>query len=210
MIITISREFGSGGRELGKRLADALEIPCYDHQIIDMVAEKSNMSKDYVAWMSEKDVRSFYPATIGRSFISMNSAAHQSMQITAAEHEIIKRVAKEGPCVIVGRAADAVLSDMAPFNIFVCASEESKLARCRERAKSGESLSDKEILKKCKEIDRERRAYHEAYSLKKWGDAASYDLCINTSGKEIKALIPAIAAYLKAWFAQGEAENKQA
>lgn len=200
MIITISREFGSGGRELGKRLADALEIPCYDHQIIDMVAEKSNMSKDYVAWMSEKDVRSFYPATIGRSFMAMNTAAHQSMQIAAAEHELIKRVAKEGPCVIVGRAADAILSDMEPFNIFVCANEASKLARCRERASSNEHLTDKEILKKCRDIDKERRAYHEVYSSKKWGDAASYDLCINTSGKEIKSLIAPIAAYLKAWF----------
>lgn len=59
-VITISREFGSGGRELGKRLAEALSIPCYDHQIIDMVAEKENMSKEYVAHMSEKDMRVFY------------------------------------------------------------------------------------------------------------------------------------------------------
>ena len=65
-IITVSREFGSGGRELGKRLADALQVPCYDQQIIDMIAQKKNLDRDYIAHVSEKDVRMFYPSTIGK------------------------------------------------------------------------------------------------------------------------------------------------
>ena len=199
-IITISREFGSGGRELGKRLAEALGIPCYDHQIIDMVAEKENMSKEYVAHMSEKDMRVFYPTTISRGFSTPNYTLMQSAQIAAAEHNLIKQFAAEGDCVIIGRAADAVLREMEPFSIFVCANEESKLARCKARARDGENLSDKEILRKCKEIDKHRRTYREMYCNSKWGEAGSFDLCINTSGKEIKALVPALAGYIKAWY----------
>lgn len=199
-IITISREFGSGGRELGKRLAEALGIPCYDHQIIDMVAEKENMNRDYVANLSEKDIQVFYPATIGRGFTMPNYTMMQSAQITASEHELIKKLASEGDCVIIGRAADAILRDLNPLSIFVCADEESKLVRCKARAKDGEKLSDKDILRKCKEIDKRRRSYREMYCKRKWGEAASFDLCINTSGKEIKKLIPGLIQYIQAWY----------
>lgn len=69
-IITISREFGSGGRELGKRLADALGIPCYDHEIMDMVAEKHGFDKNYISHVSEKDIRVFYPSTVAHRLIA--------------------------------------------------------------------------------------------------------------------------------------------
>ena len=72
-IITVSREFGSGGRELGKRLADALGVPCYDHEIIERVAEKHGFDQNYVSHISEKDIRVFYPSTVGNRF--MNPAA---------------------------------------------------------------------------------------------------------------------------------------
>ena len=75
-IITISREFGSGGRELGKRLADALGVPCYDQQIIDMIAQEKNLDKNYIAHVSEKDVRMLYPSTIGKHIIAPNYIGH--------------------------------------------------------------------------------------------------------------------------------------
>lgn len=199
-IITISREFGSGGRELGKRLADALGIPCYDHQIIDMVAEKTKLHKDYVASMSEKDIQIFYPTTIGHGFSMPSYAIMQSAEIINAEQDLIKQFAAEGDCVIIGRAADAILDDYNPFSIFVCADDASKIARCRARAKDGENFTDRQILKKCKSIDKQRRIYREMYSSAKWGMASSFDLCINTSGKEIKSLVPSLIAYLNAWF----------
>lgn len=80
-IITISREFGSGGRELGKRLADYLGVACYDHEIIDMVAEKLNMDKTYVHHISEKDVRVFYPSTIGRRFLAPTQASQGTVKV---------------------------------------------------------------------------------------------------------------------------------
>lgn len=85
-IITISREFGSGGRELGKRLADALHVPCYDHEIIEMVAQKSGLDKDYVAHVSEKDIRVFYPATIAHRLIAPHPVMQQPVSVAVAEH----------------------------------------------------------------------------------------------------------------------------
>ena len=195
-IITISREFGSGGRELGKRLADALGIPCYDSQIIEMVAQKENLDKNYVASRSENEIRMFYPSTIARGFSRYNYAMLQSVQIMASEQELILKLAEEGDCVIVGRAADIILADKKPFRIFVCADEQSKLERCRARAEEDENLSDKDILRKCREIDKRRASHRKMFTERPWGSASGYDLCINTSGKEIKELIDPIVAYI--------------
>lgn len=201
-IITISREFGSGGREVGKRLADALGIPCYDHEIIDMVAEKHGFNKEYVAHISEKDIRIFYPRTIAHRLIIPHPATHQPMKIVAAEHELIRQLAAESDCVVVGRCADIVCRDMHPFNIFVYADRASKLQRCRERATINEHFSEKEMLRRMKQIDKERAAYRNLFIEDDWGNKEPYHLCINTSRMNIKALIPAIAEYAKIWFAQ--------
>ena len=199
-IITISREFSSGGRELGKRLADALSIPCYDHQIIEMVAERQGLDKSYVANLSEQDIHVFYPNTIGRGFINSGLAVLPSMQIAAEENKLIRELAEKGDCVIVGRAADIILKDYNPLNIFVYADTESKLVRCRNYADDTEHLSDRQLLRKIKRIDKKRASYRTLFTDKKWGHRESYDLCINTSGKDIKKLIPSLADYVRAWF----------
>ncbi len=197
MIITVSREFGSGGRELGKRLADAYGIPCYDHQIIDMVAENNGFDKNYVANLSENDAGVFYASTIGRGFNMPSQMMMQSAQITAAEHDIIRELSEEGDCVIVGRCADVILEKKSPFRIFVYADDKSKIARCRERAKDNEAqLSDKALLRKIRSIDKRRRSYRAMFSDKLWGKASSYDLCINTSGKNIKDVVEGVIAYI--------------
>ncbi|MBE6570270.1 MAG: cytidylate kinase-like family protein [Ruminococcaceae bacterium] len=203
-IITISREFGSGGRELGKRLADALGIPCYDQQIIELVAEKEKLDKNYVASRSEKEISAFYPTTIARGFYSPGYMMMQTVQIMSSEHDIIRQLAKEGDCVIVGRAADVILEEYNPFRIFVCADDASKIARCKARAEADEKLEDKEILRKCHTIDKRRASYRRMLTDKKWGSAAASDLCINTSNREIKSLLPAILNYIEAWYAEAE------
>ena len=199
-IITISREFGSGGRELGKRLADELGIPCYDHEIIEMVSEKHGFDKNHVANVSERDIRMFYPTTIAHRLVAPHPMAQQSISITVAEHELIKELAKQGDCVIVGRCADVICREMAPFNIFVYADKLSKLARCESRADENERFTEKDMLRKMKQIDRERAAYRALFTEDEWGRKESYHLCINTSGREIKTLIPAVAEYAKLWF----------
>lgn len=199
-IITVSREFGSGGRELGKRIAEALGIPCYDHQIIEMVAEKQGLDPHYVEHISQNDLRGFYPTTIGRSFALPHFAMIQSIEIATAEHELLKELASAGDCVVVGRCADVVLDEMHPFNIFVCATDEAKLLRCRKKAGSDEHYSDRQLLRKMRDSDKRRRNYRAMFTDKKWGMGSSYHLSVNTTGKEIKDLVPAIVAYINAWF----------
>lgn len=210
-IITVSRQFGSGGRELGKRLADAFSIPCYDQQIIEMVAEKEKLDKNYVANMSERELRAFYPSTIARGFSRSNENLIRSAQLMASEQELIRKLALEGDCVIVGRAADIILADLKPFRVFVCAEDSAKLERCRARESASDTgkalLSDKEMLKKCHEIDRRRSAYRSMFTDKKWGDATAYDLCVNTTESDIKDMIPGLTAYISDWFNNKKEKN---
>lgn len=199
-IITISREFGSGGRELGKRLAEALGVPCYDSQIIEMVAEKQGLDKDYVESASERDISAFYPTTIGVRFSSTSFFINQSVELFTEQTKAIRELASKGDCVIVGRCADIILSEQKPFNIFVYADKESKIKRCMERAKDGEVLTEKDIEKKMKEIDKGRADLRKALSEFKWGEKEGYHLMVNTSGKEIKTLVPGLAEYVKGYF----------
>lgn len=202
-IITISREFGSGGRELGKRLAEYLNVPIYDHEIIEMVAHEQGLNPKYVSKVSESDIKSFYPTTIGNRFNISHAPAYQPMNTILAEQDLIKRLAEEGDCVIVGRGADILLREMHPFNIFVYADVAAKLERCSLRAKPDEKLTAKDLQKKMKKIDKDRAAFRALFTEEKWGHKESYHLCINTSGKEIKYFIPAIAEYSKIWFGKG-------
>lgn len=199
-IVTISREFGSGGRELGKRLADALGVACYDHEIVDMVAQRHGFDRAYVDKVSEKDIRVFYPSTIAHRLITPHPASQQTVRVMTAEHDIIRQVAAREDCVIVGRCADVILRDFQPLNLFVYADSASKLTRCKARAHGEDTLSDKEFMRRMKQVDKERAAYRGLFTEETWGDKAAYHLCVNTSGREIKALVPALAGYVNAWF----------
>ncbi len=200
-IITISREFGSGGRELGKRLAEALHIPCYDHEIIEMIAKENGFNEDYVAHMSEKSIEAAYPLTIGHRFgVPPFQIMDQPIRVAVAQRQILENFAKSGDCVIVGRGADVILKAYKPLNIFVYADKESKIERCQRRAPAGEDMTASEIEKRMKQIDRNRSQHHQMYSDSKWGAKESYDLCINTSRRYVKDLVPAIAKFCEDWF----------
>ncbi|WP_343252299.1 cytidylate kinase-like family protein [Ligaoa zhengdingensis] len=199
-IITISREFGSGGRELGKRLAEALGVPCYDQQIIEMIAEKKKLDKSYVAHVSEKDIRVLYPSTIGKHIIAPNYIGHQSVQIMVEQKKLIEELATQGDCVIVGRCADLILKAYQPLNIFVYADQETKVTRCMERSDETENLSPEQLVRKMKEIDKNRASYRAMFTSDRWGSKEGYHLCVNTSGKGIKTLISGLTAYVNGWF----------
>ena len=204
-VITISRAFGSGGRELGKRLADELGIPCYDHEIIEMIAKENGFDERYVANVSEKSIEAAYPLTIGHRFaMPPLHIMDQPIRVAAAQRQIIENFAKQSDCVIVGRCADVILEDMKPLNLFVYADMESKVQRCIERAPEGEDLTRNELIRMIRQIDKQRAQHHQMYSDVKWGNKEAYHLCVNTSGKEIKKLIPALAQYARAWFGEEE------
>lgn len=204
-IITISREFGSGGRELGKRLAEELGIPCYDHEIIEMIAKENGFDERYVANVSEKSIEAAYPMTIGHRFaMPPLQIMDQPIRVAAAQRQIIENFAGKSDCVIVGRCADSILEDLNPMNLFVYADMASRVQRCVDRAPAGEDLTRKELEKMINQIDKQRRQYHQMYSDRRWGDKEGYHLCVNTSNREIKSLIPALAAYVKVWFENQE------
>lgn len=203
MIITISREFGSGGRELGKRLADELSIPCYDNEIIHYVSEHGGFDASFVANSGEKSITSFYTGTIAHRFSSpADNNVKLKIDLASAQREILIGFAEAGDCVIVGRAADVILSDYHPFNIFVHASKEARIERTLSRSADGEKLSKKDVERKMKEIDRQRARHRADFTNTKWGDMKNYHLCINTTGTEIKNLIPGLASYIRAWFGE--------
>ena len=203
MIITISREFGSGGRELGKRLAEALHIPCYDHQIIEMIAKENGLNADYVANVGEKCIEAAYPMTIGHRLAMMPvTVMDQPIRVAVAQRQLLEKFAQQGDCVVVGRCADVILKDYHPLNLFVYANAESKIQRCIDRAPEGEHLSRNDIARRMKQVDKNRAQYRQMFADSKWGAKETYHLCVNTSGHQIKDLIPGLAAFVRCWYGE--------
>lgn len=197
-IITISREFGSGGRELGKRMAELLGFSYYDKEIISAIAKENNLDEAYVDKIVEKGIRS-YPATIGRTFSYPTFHQKNTTAILVAQHKIIKTLAAKENCIVMGQSADIILREHDPFNLFIYADMSSKIDRCHERAAENEPLTDKELVRKIKQVDAERIRSRRLLTDLKWGERESYHLCVNTTGKQIKALAPQIAEYTKFW-----------
>ncbi len=201
-IITISREFGSGGRELGKRLADALGVPCYDKEVIREVAKLQGITPEHVEYITQSDIRKIYPMTIGRSLLAQIQYNETAMQVFSAEQGVIKKLAAQGDCVFIGRSSDILLQELKPLNIFVHAEKEAKLARCLAHIRPGET--PKEIEKQMRRIDKDRASNHQLLSDYGWGRKEGYHLCVNTTGVDIKALSQVLAEYAKTWFAGRE------
>lgn len=197
-IITISREFGSGGREIGKRLADYLGISYFDSEIVEELSKQTNLNKNYLDDKLEKGI-SHYSISFGSSFSRISNASNSAM-LLAKQHNVIKKIAAENDCIIIGRGADVALSQLMPFKIFVYADLQSKIARCKSRMSDSEKLSDKDIKKKIKLIDKGRKSTHDLYAPYVWGDKKAYDLCVNTTGLDIKIIVPAIAVIAENYF----------
>ena len=197
-IITIGREFGSGGRELGRRLSEELGIAYYDQEIIEEIAKRTDMSEQYIRQISESRPVIAFPIHVRHSFYSAaNTALKQSVAIFAEQHKLLKELAEKSDCVIVGRCADYILRDEKPLRIFVYADKDSKIKRCIERKSVDENLSEQQMLRKMKDIDKGRAKYYEFFSERKWGARENYDLMVNTSGADIKHVSAAIAGYMK-------------
>lgn len=204
-IITVSREFGSGGREIGKRIADILGTDYYDSEIISAVARNKNLDEHYV----ENILNNHGWNDFALNFCSTISSAHcmhtDRIDLLVEQTNVIERIAELGEdFVIVGRNADIILEKYHPFNIFVCADTKAKLERCRSRAPAGEDLSDKELLKKMKEIDKSRLRSRELISGTSWGSHDSYHMIVNTSDWDIRELAPAVAEFANKWFMRGK------
>lgn len=194
-IITISREFGSGGKEIGKRLADKLGYAYYDSKIIDLLVKETGMSEEYITNISEKGIYPI-PFQFGKTFTTSLSIQKNQTDILVKQTKILKEIADKGNVVIVGRGANIILKDYNPLNIFVYADMESKIKRCREKGSKDEILTDKDLLNKIKDIDKSRKAFNSLISNTEWGNKENYNLCINTSNINIKNIINPLAEYI--------------
>lgn len=193
-IITISREFGSGGRELGKRLADLLSYDYYDKEIIFAIAENKGMDGEYVEKVLSNHGWMNYPLTF-RSTLSTPSV-NLHIQLLLEQRKVMKEIALFGNnCIFVGRSADVILQEYHPFNVFVCADMHSKVKRCMERADKDEKLTEKELIYKIKGIDKSRINTREMIGGGTWGERLNYHLTVNTSGWRIKELAAAVKDY---------------
>jgi cytidylate kinase len=197
-IITIGREFGSGGRELGRRLARELGFDYYDKEILTEIAKHTSLSEEYVQQVVENQPRQLFPITVGHSFLYLDTQPlQQASTVFHAQQEIIRKMAERSDCVIVGRCADYILRDMKPFRIFVYADMQSRIDRCRSRAPEGENMSDKEYKQQITSMDKSRARYYDFYTDTKWGDKLNYELCINTTGQDIPTLASFVAKIFK-------------
>ena len=197
-IITIGREFGSGGREFGRRLAEELNYEYYDKEIITEISKHTSLSEEYVKEVLEKKPHNLYPITIGQSMAIFNDYQTKQIQsIYTAQCEILKYLAEKSNCVIVGRWADYILKEYNPYRIFVHASMESRINRCLSRKNENEDLDSKKLEKYIKKVDKDRAKYYEFYTYQKWGDKKNYDLCVNTTNVNIKEIVSVIAKIFK-------------
>lgn len=197
MIITVSRQFGSGGRELGKRLADELGLKYYDRELVTEIAAKTALNEDYVHSVLESGGINNFAFSYARTIPVVSTVPDCVTDVLVEQQNVIKAIGAKGDCVIVGRCADVILAEYKPVKLFVYADDASKIKRCRERASEGENLSDKQILKEAKRIDKGRAKLYDLLSNTEWGDKDAYDLMINTSNKNIKLLIPSLAKFVK-------------
>lgn len=183
-VITISRQFGSGGHEIGQKLADLYGIKCYDKELLSRAAKESGFCEEIIETQDERPTTSFlYNLVMDTYSFGYNASQFIDMPISQkiflAQFDTIKKIADEGPCVIVGRCADYALSDRNNvLNIFISANEEDKI---KHIMKNNDIKSEKEAKDLMIKTDKQRQSYYNYYTSKKFGRADSYDLCVNSS-----------------------------
>lgn len=199
-VITIGRQFGSAGREIGERVAEYFGIKCYDKELLSRAAKESGFCEEMIQNHDERPTNSFlYNLVMDTYSFGYNASSFIDMPIShkvfLAQFDTIKKIADEGPCVIVGRCADYALSEYKNcVNLFIYANEQAKIKHLCERFQDlNEQKARDMIIKK----DRQRQSYYNYYSSKKWGRADSYDLCIDSSKLGIDGTVKLIAQYVE-------------
>ena len=197
-IVTISRQYGSGGRYIGKKLSEKLGIPCYDEKLIDMVAKESGFAQDFVAEKGERMTGSLLfniasSLSYANNILSGNGMSLQD-EIYFTQNRIIKELADKGPCVIVGRCADYILREREDcLNVFIFADNESKI----ERAEKYFNITREEAPAVLKKKDKARANHYKYYTDQEWGMASNYDLCLNSGLIGIEGCVKAIQQVLE-------------
>lgn len=194
-VITISREFGSGGRELGLKLAERLGIPFYDKELIVMAAEDSDLAEEAFHYHEETVANLPEQRPDMPRYTPFSSIYEVSMsdQLFLAQSRVIRKLAERGPCVIVGRCSDMVLEES--MDIFVYANMKKRVERMLS-IQPDTNLKDME--RKIRDIDRKRKDYYQYYTGNTWGKAQNYTLCLNAGVIGVDRCLDTVLCYLDA------------
>lgn len=189
-IITISREFGSGGRTIGRGVAEKLGIPCYDHEIIAKVAEKSGLSSAYI---KEHGEYTHEGGWIGSMFSARDYRSGQSSQdiLWTEQRNVVLELSEKGSCVIVGRCADHILKEKADLlTVFIHASMEKRAERIVKVYGESEETPEKRLRDK----DKRRKAYYRLYTDMEWGIAQNYHIALDSGALGVDKCIEIITS----------------
>ena len=182
-VITIGRQYGSGGKEVGLRLAEELGIKCYDKELLDRAAKDSGLCQELFENNDEKPTNSFlYSLVMDTYSLGYSSGNYTDMPINhkvfLAQFDAIKKIADEGPCILVGRCADYALEEYDNvLSVFIHADLDSRIRRIARIYDLTDAKAKDMIVK----TDKKRASYYNYYSNKKWGAAESYDICLDSS-----------------------------
>lgn len=205
LVITIGRQFGSGGRELGRKIADLLGIRYYDKELLSQAASDSGLSPEFVENNDERFPR-FISSAMSFSMGFNNMSWYQSPtsisgdSIYETQSDVIRQLASQGSCVIVGRSADYILRDHPTVvNIFVHAPAECCIDRIMERSDIDTRAKAEKLRQRTNKL---RSNYYNFYTDKRWGDSTSYDLCFDTSLLSTDAIARIVAQYVTLRFPQ--------
>ncbi|MBR2949719.1 MAG: cytidylate kinase-like family protein [Lachnospiraceae bacterium] len=194
-VITIGRQFGSGGHEIGERVAEYFGIKCYDKELLSRAAKDSGFCEEMIKSHDERPTNSFlYNIVMDTYSFGYNASSFVDMPIShkvfLAQFDTIKQIASEGPCVIVGRCADYALSEFDNcINFFIYADEDAKVKRLVDKYE----ISEEKALDLMQKKDKQRQSYYNYYSDKKWGRADTYDFCLNSAKLGIEGTVKLIA-----------------
>ncbi len=203
IVVTIARQYGSGGKTIGEMYAKEMGIPCYGSNLLQMASEESGINETLFRQLDEKLrnsplLRMTTDVYDGKVIPPGNKDFVSAKNLFNYQAEVIKRLAKTETCVIVGRAADFVLKDYPNVvSVFVHASEEFNLARAMER----NSMTTEEMKKFIATTDKYRSEYYKHYTGREWSDARNYDLCLNSGKLGFEKCVEEIKAYIKVRFA---------
>lgn len=197
LIINVGRQLGSGGREIGTRLAKDLGIKFYDKELLDLAAQESGFDKKFFERNDEhKGLLKMIFCSFAPIFGNSNPYANQlsDESLFKFQSDAIRKAAREDSCVFVGRCADYILRDDPHcINIFITAHLDDRA----ERVSKLLNITREEAIKKCEEGDDQRSSYYNYYTTKTWGAAASYDLCVNSSILGIDRTVELIKQFIE-------------
>lgn len=196
-VITIGREFGSGGHDIGIKLAEKLGVKCYDKELLELAAKQSGLCEELFASQDEKPTNSFLYSLVMDTYSLGYSSSYSDMPINhkvfLAQFDTIKKLADNESCVIVGRCADYALEDYPnAVSVFIKADIKERV----ERIKKLYNISDNKAADMIQKTDKRRASYYNYYSSKKWGEAKSYDLCVDSGELGEEGVIELICKYI--------------